>query len=81
MPYHWTMRKALACVLFVALSTNVALAQAILPAGKPAGVYRAQHDNYAVIGVGAGVLILITGLILASGTYTIPSTAPTSTQP
>lgn len=75
------MRKTLVSVLIVGLSTQAALAQAALPAGKPAGVAQAQHDNYAVISIGAGVLILVTGLVLASGTYTIPSTAPTSTQP
>lgn len=76
-----SMRNTVVVLLCLGLSIQSALGQSTLAPGKPAGVIKAQHADYAVIGVGAAAIILIAGLMMASGTYKLPSTAPTSTQP
>ncbi|HEY2009082.1 MAG TPA: hypothetical protein VGH23_08845 [Rhizomicrobium sp.] len=76
------LRKAVAVVLGLTLPLP-ALADQGLPAGKPAGVQRAQiTESNGIIAVGALVLITVAGIALASHAYQLPgATAATSTQP
>lgn len=72
-------------IVCMMLSASSALAAGPLPPGKPAGVRRAQNENfYGAIAVGALAVIAIGGYAISARPYRIPGTAAasaTSTQP
>ena len=80
------LRPSLIVSLCLMLSVSSALAEPLLPPGKPAGVHDAQASRYyGAIAVGALALIAIGGYAISADAYHIPgspsATAATSTQP
>jgi hypothetical protein len=80
------LRESLIVSLCLMLSVSSALAEPLLPPGKPAGVRDAQASRYyGAIAVGALALIAIGGYAISADAYHIPgspsATAATSTQP
>jgi hypothetical protein len=76
------LRKAILVILSLMLSFSGALAEPLLPPGKPAGVKRAQQTTSGAIAIGALAVIAIAGYVASSHPYRIPgATASPSTQP
>jgi hypothetical protein len=77
-------RRTATSVVLGALLALPALAdpaQGPLSPGKPAGIHDAQLGTNGLIFVAVAAGVIVVGLYLASGTYTIPAQpAPTSTQ-
>jgi hypothetical protein len=71
-----------AAIVFLMLSYSPAMAGQSLPAGKPAGVKRAQNITNDAIAIGALAVMAGVGAVLISHPYKIPGTAASpSTQP
>jgi len=71
-------------ILCLMLSVSSARAAGPLPAGKPAGIKRAQGETaMGAIAVGALAVIAIAGYVISTHPYQLPgsATAATSTQP
>lgn len=77
-------RRTIAIIICLMLPVSSALAAGPLPAGKPAGIKRAQSETaLSIIAVGTLAVLAIGGYALSTHPYRLPgsTTATTSTQP
>jgi len=82
------MRIFGAAILAASLLVTNAFAETSLPAGKPAGVKKAQEDNRNTIMIISGIGLAGLGIGLAASsngggptTFTTPATTTTTTNP
>lgn len=76
--------RTITVIICMMLSVSPARAAGPLPAGKPAGIKRAQGETVrGAIAIGALAVIAIGGYALSTHPYRLPgsATAATSTQP